>query len=481
MLAISALSITLLSLAPLQADAFVRMSCGSRLVDERIDPIANPGEPASHAHAVNGGNGFNFTQEPGLIRRSTCSSCPIKEDLSAYWTPKLYFHNTTDDTFKAVDQAGDYDGALGGQTVYYLQRGGPNNDKLKAYPEGFRMIAGDTLKRNYTGGFDAQAISFNCLDYNGGGNPETNNLPDKQCPDGLRAQVFFPSCWDGKNLDSPDHRSHMAYPIGAYNSGSCPASHPVHMISIFFEIIYSTDKFADGWYNGNKQPFVFSNGDPTGYGFHGDFLNGWDVPTLQALTDDCTNLSGVPSDCNKITFFTDEEMSQCKIPRQIHEPLGIFSPPLAQLPGCNPLTYGPGPATPVANCDRKVSIGAFATSYTDLSKSKGYKYLGCAPDTPADRTFTSPMDGDDAMTLEKCIDYCAGKGYSIAGAEYGTQCFCSNSIRSDRQPTAGAVGSCAMKCGGDSSQYCGGAGGLSLYQKCADGEACANAGYTAVN
>ena len=55
----------------------------------------------------------------------------------------------------------------------------------------------------------------------------------------------------------------MAYPVDtAYNNGRCPSSHPVHMISIFFETIYQTGNFADEWY-GDSQPFVFAQGDPT--------------------------------------------------------------------------------------------------------------------------------------------------------------------------------------------------------------------------
>lgn len=114
-------------------------------------------------------------------------------DLSVYWTPKLYFHNKTDDTYTAVPQAGDDNGVRGGQTVYYLQRGGPNNDALKAFPDGFRMIAGDPFKRNATTDFAGQGISFACINYNNPG-PETPGLPQKKCPQGLRAQVFFPAC-----------------------------------------------------------------------------------------------------------------------------------------------------------------------------------------------------------------------------------------------------------------------------------------------
>jgi hypothetical protein len=27
----------------------------------------------------------------------------------------------------------------------------------------------------------------------------------KQCSGGIRTNIFFPQCWDGVNLDSPDH------------------------------------------------------------------------------------------------------------------------------------------------------------------------------------------------------------------------------------------------------------------------------------
>ena len=134
------------------------------------------------------------------------------------------------------------------------------------------MIAGNPFKRNYTNDVPAQAITFACLDYNGPPTAQTNGLPNRKCPQGVRVQVFFPSCWDGKNLDSPDHQSHMAYPIQASDNGYCPPGFPVHFISIFYELIYQTNNFADQWY-GSGQPFVFAMGDPTGYGFHGDFVS----------------------------------------------------------------------------------------------------------------------------------------------------------------------------------------------------------------
>lgn len=56
----------------------------------------------------------------------------------------------------------------------------------------------------------------------------------------------------------------MAYPDGV-DSGKCPATHPVRFISLFYEVMFSVNDFKDMWYD-NKQPFVLSNGDPTGYG-----------------------------------------------------------------------------------------------------------------------------------------------------------------------------------------------------------------------
>jgi hypothetical protein len=132
------------------------------------------------------------------------------------------------------------------------------------------MVAGNPFLRSFNdSSVEQQAISFACIGTN---NPATNNLPNYNCPDGLRAQVFFPSCWNGKDLDTPDHKSHVAYPEFV-DHGSCPPGFPKRFISIFYEVLWGTPDFADMWY-GNKQPFVFSTGDPTGYGYHGDFVNG---------------------------------------------------------------------------------------------------------------------------------------------------------------------------------------------------------------
>lgn len=432
--------------------AFWRMSCPGRILTERLDPIVAPGLASSHSHTISGGNGFNMNMNYNDTQSSTCSSCPIKQDLSNYWTPNLYYQ-MKNGSVQAVPQAGDGTGVYGGMTVYYLQRGGPNNDKLHAYPEGFRMLAGSPNKRSLTNDFAGQAVSYVCLNYSTT-STYTSELPDHPCPDGLRAQIFFPSCWDGVNLDSADHMSHMAYPTQySYDNGPCPASHPVHMISVFFEVIYSTAGF-DWWVPDNGwQPFVFSNGDPTGYGFHGDFFNGWNVSALQEATDTCLNDSGQPSDCPVFDFFSDADSQGCLVAPTVQE---TVTGTLDQLPGCNPITY----ANATSQKCSQPTIGAAQTYYKNVT---GWNYLGCGTDVTGNRTFAADYWWDNGVTVEGCLNYCGAKGYSYAGLEYGNQCFCSKTLAADRAPKTGIMGNCFTPCAGNSSEYCGGASRLSMY------------------
>ncbi|KAK4993470.1 hypothetical protein LTR50_000400 [Elasticomyces elasticus] len=454
--------------------AFWRMSCPGRILSERADPIVFPGVVAPHVHTISGSNGFGFTENYDQAKGGSCTSCPIKQDMSNYWTPKLYYQ-AENGSFIDVPQAGDGLGIYGGMTVYYQQRPSYTGEQLLAFPKDFRMVAGDPFKRNFTGDFAARAVSFACLDYNGPPTAETNKLPDRNCPNGLRAQVYFPSCWDGVRLDTPDHKSHMSYYNDtSYDNGHCPPSHPKHMISIFYEIIYQTNLFADKWH-GSGQPFVFAQGDATGYGFHGDFLNGWDVATLQAATNDCNDGGGDMTKCSHFKFYTSDENHACTVPPSVDEPItGV----LDKLPGCNPVTHGPAPAVPVANCP-VTPIGKPKTYYTDLTTSLGYKYIGCGSDNVAARTLTQDFTWSPDMTPAMCVKYCKGKGYAYAGLEYADQCYCGSTLPADRAPVAGVQGNCFSACAGDKKQYCGGGSALSLYQACPAGGSCANSEYGA--
>lgn len=131
------------------------------------------------------------------------------------------------------------------------------------------MVAGDpTIATKRSG----SAICHRCLGardrtMGGSGAPcdssDSAGFPATPCPGGIRATVIFPSCWDGKNLDSVDHRSHVAYGPGAALAGDrCPDTHPVRIPQVMYEIMYDTSQFADPkYYKNGKQPLVYSFGD----------------------------------------------------------------------------------------------------------------------------------------------------------------------------------------------------------------------------
>jgi hypothetical protein len=147
------------------------------------------------------------------------------------------------------------------------------------------MLAGNPTLRNTTGEF--RGICHRCVykDSNPfGGAPctdedDTTFLPTRFCEGGLRTQVTFPTCWDGVNLDSPDHQSHVKYaeipyepyapPVSerpitpASQRGKCPEGFPVRLPQIMYEVMFDTTPFnhEDLWGADGTQPFVFSMGD----------------------------------------------------------------------------------------------------------------------------------------------------------------------------------------------------------------------------
>lgn len=187
---------------------------------QRLDPIVSAGKVASHVHQIAGGNAFSPTTTYNDTQAASCTTCFVQGDKSNYWIPRLYYH-AVDGTFEGVDQ-------LGSASMYYLNEASRlgSGEKMHSFPAGLRMIAGDPYRRAAGLTLADEAIAYTCLDY--GGTPtQHRSFPDKHCPYGIRAEVTFPSCWDGLNLDSKDHKSHMAYPIGTVESGPCPADHPV--------------------------------------------------------------------------------------------------------------------------------------------------------------------------------------------------------------------------------------------------------------
>ncbi|KAF2476613.1 uncharacterized protein BDR25DRAFT_252744 [Lindgomyces ingoldianus] len=308
----------------------LRFAC-SQLVVERTDPLVNPGMKFTpHLHQIVGGNSFNVTMDPAMdmAAASTCTSCTFKEDTSNYWTAVMFFHHKNG-SYHRVRQVGNGgpQGKLvnkGGLDVYYIPSG-----KVTAFKKGFRMLAGSA-----TNTADSKVSKGNICHRCWTSTNEDNFVGSAPCSGSdtvaipmdpkckmIRQTIIFPTCWDGKNLDSPDHASHVAYGqgSGATGGGACPSTHPTKLPQVMYELMWNVTEFSDKsmWPTDGSNPFVYSM-NLGGAAAHGDYVFGWKDNSLQLAMDNNCNLN---KDCPKAGLHaqTDAQYSACNKKQQAVE------------------------------------------------------------------------------------------------------------------------------------------------------------------
>ncbi|MET7744266.1 DUF1996 domain-containing protein [Streptomyces sp. NPDC005385] len=228
------------------------------------DPIVYPGQPGkSHDHTFMGNTTTNAASTTASLD-SGGTTCKAPGDKSAYWMPTLLNGSTP-----VLP--------VGPQVIYY-KAGVTDYTSVRPFPKGLRFVVGSPMQsaadfRNHRGfveGWECGDSFFN-VDF------------PAQCPNRADVQLNIrfqaPSCWDGKYLDTPNHQSHMAYPVvnPGTNNNICPADHPVALPMIEFKMAFPV--------NGDMSQVKLASG--AGYSFHYDFFNAWDAPTLKALVDHC--------------------------------------------------------------------------------------------------------------------------------------------------------------------------------------------------
>lgn len=248
----------------------------------RTDPIINPDCLSDHVHTFYGAASMRPETTYADLRNVNGNSGNVEENKSLYWHPTVYEVDPDTNVHTKID--------IYFASAYYIWTTG----KATAFPDGFKMIAGFNGIREARA--QAECVApFDC-ERDNCDTDDTSFFPVSGCAE-LEASMAFPTCWDGTNIDSEDHMSHVSYDIdGGIFDGDCPKSHPIKLpeIQFFFRIVS---------YRGGKHIFA----DGTSF-YHADYISGWKQNELQTVLDGCENDSDAANPeawCEKHLTFRD--------------------------------------------------------------------------------------------------------------------------------------------------------------------------------
>jgi hypothetical protein len=241
------------------------------------DPMVHPGKPgASHLHMFFGNSDTNANSTADSLANSGASTCAGGTlDRTAYWVPAL------------IDSSGNV--IMPESEIFYYKTGylGIKPSDVQAMPKGLRMISGNSASTQ------GEGHNWGCGDpYIGHFASIQEVLKDPRCGPGhqLVLGIDFPQCWDGKNLDSSNHRSHMANP----ENGACPSSHPVALPVITYNIRFTIPEGnTHAWHLSSDMYDYAALGG--GRSAHADWWDGWDQDIMKAWITNCDQAS---KDCH---------------------------------------------------------------------------------------------------------------------------------------------------------------------------------------
>jgi hypothetical protein len=230
------------------------------------DPIVYPRQPGvSHSHTFFGSKSTDAASTAKSLRAST-TTCRRTADTAAYWVPSLYWNGAIVKPTK-------------GSAYFVLKSRG----QMHPFPAGLKIVAGDAHARTPQ---DVSVAFWSCSMLEGApfqwttphscatqqfaGKRHLRQVGERKSF--LQLDVIFPDCWDGRHLDSADHRSHMAYS----SDWTCPRSHPVKVPRLRFIVTYPIQ---------SARGLSLASGGI--YSGHADFFNGWKQAALNKIVADC--------------------------------------------------------------------------------------------------------------------------------------------------------------------------------------------------
>lgn len=251
---------------------------------------------ATHLHTYVGNTSVNGNSTPNSVRTTGNVTCTGgTANRSAYWFPTIVDTSTSTpiapgpaNSSPANRVSADRDHAV--QIYYKTGYDGVDPTTVRNFPEGLRMIAGTSSATTPTFGVrpiegsQKQIVRYSCRSEIGAGARVDNQNSFPNCGVGeiFGMHIDFPQCWNGRDLDSPNHKTHMSYGGGWPNRG-CPSTHPVPLAQITQNIYYRVPNA--GMSNWRLTSDTYSG--PAGYSGHADWMDGWDKSVFQSVVDNC--------------------------------------------------------------------------------------------------------------------------------------------------------------------------------------------------
>ena len=240
------------------------------------DPIVFPNEPGrAHLHMFWGNTRTDaFTTTTQSLTETGGGTCNGFElNRSAYWTPAI------------VD--GEGNARIPKQIIIYYKTknlGEPGISEVQPMPQGLRLIAGAsptsgpfTLPPDH----EEQRLFWSC-GASGTVRNRSARIPQCEADELVNMTIYFPQCWNGVDLDSPNHRDHVArVDVGA----PCPESHPVRIPELGFLLYYEHSGDTSGWHLDSDH----SHGEDRvpGGSLHADWIAGWADEAMELWVDNC--------------------------------------------------------------------------------------------------------------------------------------------------------------------------------------------------
>lgn len=271
-----------------------RLTCGIGHLNYD-DALFYPGQPGkAHLHDYWGPTDVNANTTMATLAASTglstCNYGTKTLNRSAYWAPALLH---ADGTVRRADWI----------AVYYKRPMASAPACDPANPNRKGICVGLPNQIRYVFGWDqfnpdapVKGAQWGCT----GGTGWHKNLDDalnSGCAIGgdLIADLMAPDCWDGKYLDTPGHRSHVAYAgYGDWGYLKCPATHPYVIPQNESKVAWTlTADMLETLADGTKRSRVrlasdhMKVGAKPGETLHSDYMEQWVAEAKRMWLDNC--------------------------------------------------------------------------------------------------------------------------------------------------------------------------------------------------